>query len=164
MEDLLAGLLGTALNVATEALQEPATETGPPERRYVSHGAPAADCEMLATYALPARVLPAAGPGCATIPVASFAVVLYRCVTAVADSPEPGPPPTSTLDAEARSLAVDGWALLRGFLAARRGGEFSADSGSVTVGPLQPLPPGGGIAGWQLNVEVQGPAATAAGS
>lgn len=164
MEDLLARLLGAALDAATAALEQPATETGPPARRYVSHGPPAPDCEQLAVHALPARLLTAPGPGCVLIPVVPFAVVLYRCVTAVADGPEPAPPPAATLDEEARSLAVDGWALLRGILAARRDGVFSPDKGSVTVGPLEAVRPDGGLAGWRLNVEVQAPAATAAGS
>lgn len=164
MEDLLARLLGTALDVSVAALEEPATDAGPPARRYVSHGAPAADCEQLAVYALPIRLLPGPGPGCALIPVVPFAVVLHRCVSAVADGPQPGPPPAQTLDEEARELAVDGWALWRGILAARRAGEFTPDAGSVSVGPLEALPPNGGIAGWRLNVEVQAPAVTAAGS
>lgn len=166
MQDALANLVDQLLAAAVAALEPPNTEAGPPTRQFTSHTEPAEDCSQIAAYWKPLTALPQGVP-CVYVPIAPLVVELHRCVTPFTDrSGNPKVPAPAVLSAEARSLAVDGWALYKGILAACRAGTLfeGVNCRNVTVGALEPIAPTGGMAGVRLTVTVQVSAPASTGS
>lgn len=136
-----------------------ATLASPPDRRYVSHGQPAIDCQQLTVHAAGIRIVgldqPTDIPSARSQPrvrVASLIVTLSRPVCA---SPQPS---VDQLGQDGSALAVDGWSLVAGLVEA-------LSAGSVWTG-TSPLPkagnvvlaeapePSGGFAGWTISLDV----------
>lgn len=151
---LLADLAQELLDAGAELLADTV-----PDRVLVSHGEPPGDCEELTVHLV--RVRPRATDGigseCSVVLVATYAVSLWRCVTAVAMEDRDDPiPEADVLSAENLALLVDGWALLKGMT--RKWVEHSLPGGvpcnQVTWGTLEPKPPQGGLAGWRFEVAI----------
>lgn len=129
---------------------------GEPDHSYVSHGEPAVDCEQLTVHLgdLSPRATVTGSERCAIVPLARFCIQLWRCVTAVDGN---GPPSAEVLDAEARALLIDAAALWKHLTRQWREGTLldGVSCREVTWSGLTPLPPQGGLAGWELCLTVQ---------
>lgn len=156
--DLAAELL-THAQAATAT-----TSAGAIGSAYVSISDPAYDCcPQLTVHARigdkPAFA-PNQAPGDAThrlrgpsLNLFSFRVTLLRCVKIVTPGGVPAP---SALNADAALAYEDGWVLWN-YLAGRiRDGSLWAGfpCRDVSLGPLQPVNPQGGCAGWVLDLLV----------
>ena len=164
VQDALANLVDDLLAAAVAALEPPNTEAGAPARQFTSHTEPSEDCSQIAAFWRPVTALPQGVP-CVYVPVAPLVVELHRCVTAFTDrNGNPKIPDPAVLSEEARSLAIDGWALYKGILGQCSAGTLfpGVNCRNVTVGALEPIPPTGSMAGVRLtvNVKVSAPAAT----
>mgnify|MGYP001563391616 CR=1 FL=1 len=91
---------------------------------------------------------------CMILPTASFVITLFRCHAGSSDNePIPG---SEVLDADAKSLMADLWALLTGIYDAIADASLFADidCATVTVGPAATLTPEGGCAGLTVRLSV----------
>ena len=159
----LATLAADLLDAAGDGLTLVRTGHAPPERVYVSHGRPAVDgCEQLTVHADERRAVwhrsmpdrPNVPQTCLLAPVAVLVVQLWRCVPVAA---EDGTPPTAAeLDTAADDLLIDAWCLLTQLYGEHKDGTLftGVTCRNVTFGDLLALPPQGGMAGWELRVEV----------
>jgi hypothetical protein len=148
---LLDGLLAEAVNALTLADREV------PDRQLVAHGSVTFDCELLAVHLIHMRpkVADPRVERCAILHHATMQVTLLRCYPMVNDQ---GTPPSAvTLTAAGRGLAADGQALWKGLTRAWVEGSWpeGIPCSRVTWGVLEPIPPGGGLAGWRLEVAVR---------
>lgn len=140
---------------------------GTPERRYVSPGEPAADCEQLTVHTIGIEEAPTepTGPGgLATGRRASygrlnhpaFVMTLFRCVPV----PDQGltkvtPPPVADMEAAARQLNADGWALWNHLYNLVRAQLLWSKCQGIFPGPARALPQQGGFGGWVLAYRVR---------
>lgn len=135
--------------------------TDPPALRFVSHGAPAVGCELLAVHCEEVRTVPLDQPadipaaaGQPRVRVASIVATLARPVCATAN------PSVEQLDTDGHDLAVDGWALYAGLVAATSrtgspmwsGASRLPRSSSAVLAELQPRQ--GGYGGWTVTLDV----------
>lgn len=160
MADLLPTLLDDLLAAATTALTADGSGvTGAPDRTYVSHGPPAADCTdgQLTVHTPGVRFETDRVNRCYVQPVYLLVVTLFRCVPAISSS---GIPSQAKLDESAMGLAHDGAALIRLIDVCESGGLFptapTVGCTMVTWSPgLAPVAPSGQVAGWTLGLEVR---------
>lgn len=136
-----------------------------PAVRYVSAGPPAIDCcdQMTVHVQLHAQVamreagnqgLPQGRPA---VPMATFVVTTMRCYPIVEGGVTLRVPDGQKLDAAARTIYLDGWAMWNGVRTLIRADRLFAGRWcrSVETGPMTPMPTQGGCAGWQLPVLVE---------
>lgn len=139
----------------------------PPDRQYVSPGAPAADCEQLTVHLNTIRNLAPANragsglgatQGCQVLPVGVFIVTLWRCVATVDHD---GPPSAEALQVNGEQVAKDAWSLLVGYTELWQASLLvpsvpELDCQAITWQPgVQTLTPQGGLVGITLTVEIQ---------
>lgn len=166
--DLLADLATDLLAAAVESLtpdpddaQDPRAD--PPARRLIAHnpGTFAWDCELVAV-SLTGLVLETPRPAgvgsrCSVIPAAALVVTLLRCYPTVQG--DLGIPDAEAITAASEQLAIDGAALAGGLMAMWAAGTLfplaAIGCGKVTLGPLDPIGPSGGLAGWRFTVTVR---------
>lgn len=124
-----------------------------PDKRYVTTGLIAADCEQLvvtlaAAFAgRPTQEAPATEWTTDKVRTATFQVELWRCVTAGSAAT------TGSLDAEGRVRLTEGWLLHRGLVEAVLRNEIvGCRDGSV--GRLETVGPEGAYAGLRVTVDV----------
>lgn len=167
--DLADDLLAEAL----DGLSLARTGHAPPSRTYVSQGEPADDtgllsCEQdgqLTVHIDEGDGIEAFFPRgsgsmpetpCVFAPYARFCVVLYRCVPKVDD--EGNAPSAEELDASARDLYTDAWALYTHLATLWGNGTlFGGALGCKDVEweSMLPIHPQGGAAGWRLCLRLQ---------
>lgn len=151
-------LLDELLEEAITALEANVEADTPPDRTYVAHGLPVADCDQLTVHLvrLQPRLLEDVRQGrCSVLHQAVMEVRLWRCWP-IGNDKEPVPS-ADTLGSAARQLAADGWAMWKGLTRAWVEGSWPAGvpCKQVKWGTLEPLPPQGALAGWRLDVTVQ---------
>lgn len=124
-----------------------------PDRRYLTTGVVAADCEQLVVSLIaafagrPAAEEPQTEWTFDKIRTATYAVELWRCVVAGSAAT------IGSLDAEGRARLRDGWLLHRGLVeAVLAGGIVGCRDGSV--GRLETIGPEGAFAGLRVTVDV----------
>lgn len=131
-----------------------------PERRFVSNGDVADDCDQLAVEVTSVFRM-SEGQEVATSLKRSaglgmdVAIRLSRCQPSgetigddyVAPSPE-------ELQDAASDLLIDGWVMRQSLIAAYKAGDFESCN-DLALGRLEAFGPLGGIGGWTLNVRVQ---------
>lgn len=130
---------------------------GAPERAYVSHGEPAADCEELTVHlsTLAPRALGTESSArCLVVPEVQFCLQLWRCVTTLENDATPS---ATVLHDEALALTIDGWALWKYLTGLWKAGTLfdGISCKNVAFGIMEPLGPTGGLAGWQLCLTVE---------
>lgn len=150
VRDLLTDLRAAAVGVLTD----------PPARQYAGHGNFAHDCELVAAHVTSIRAEQPDGargaPGCALVPVVTLQLTVMRCYPAVDGD---GIPDADELTAATLVLADDAVALSGGLLDLWAAGtlfptvDFHCDR--VEVGVLEPVGPGGGVAGWRISFDVR---------
>lgn len=154
VRDLLDDLLLEAIS----ALGANPEAEDAPERRYVAHGLPVADCDQLTVHLvrLVPRLLEDPRQGrCTILHQAVMETRLWRCwPTGTEKVPTPS---AAVIGDAARQLAADGWALWKGLTRAWVEGAWpeGVPCKQVKWGTLEPLTPQGGLAGWRLDVTVQ---------
>jgi len=138
----------------------------PPESAILSHGAPAVDigvCSLLAVYlqsVTPHQLNsnPRVTEGCAIVPQGRFAFQTWRC------APAAMPPGADTITAASLASLTDALAIWDGVVFRRGNGTLLPDGPSAksALVSLTPLGPAGGMAGWQLllDIELSRPTAT----
>jgi hypothetical protein len=150
--DLLAACVA-ALNL---------TATGAPTRVYVADGPVALDCEQVTVHfasigqadtspSSPA-LQPARRAVTASVGVAGMIVTATRCVPVV--SQEGRPPSASAIEASARVIAADGWAIWNHLHNEVRAGSLFAGCQGLYIDPALPITPSGGVGGWTLAVRL----------
>lgn len=153
--DYLHDMASDLLAAAEAALDPARTGNAVIDRTFVSHAEPAWDlCEhdQLTVHAVLGRHRQTSRQPCQVQPLIEWHVQVVRCVPTVDDS---GTAPTAdALDVSAETLLVDLWCLLTGLYDAARTGGLADDCGQVSFGDCTPLGPSGGIAGWDVVVEV----------
>lgn len=159
--DSLYGLAVDLLTAATDALD--ATTAGAPDRRFVSYGLPALDCcgelsvwVQSIQQGSTAPLLPPLEPGHRVFHgsrnLPALHLIASRCVTGPDTS---GNPPSPTvIQAEARTVITDGWALWNGIQKRIRAKNLFPGGGcsEYFIDGLIALDPSGGCAGWQMVV------------
>lgn len=131
------------------------TLSGAPDRTFVSPGTPVADCcEQLAVVVNPLAAR-AAQPGAkAMINIVTLVAVATRCIpTGVGEGQTYRAPKATELEAAARQIDADGWALWNHVQNAMRDGSFLGQCDVKEFLAMQQLAPAGGCAGWQLTVQ-----------
>lgn len=134
-----------------------------PERRYVSVGEPAYDCDQL-TVSASARpgLIATNGLGLDAVRsnsrprvlLAAFRVTIIRCgYPTVTD--EGDPPDDVAIEAAAAAIYGDGWALFAGLNAAARAGTLDGVSACSewSVDALDPIGAEGAVAGWVVSLQ-----------
>ncbi len=148
------------LNAAVAAL-DAHSSLGAPERRYVSVGDPALDCDQV-TVAAAARVAaaPVTGRGTDTytqqsrprVIAADFRVLVVRCgyPSVAADG---SAPPDTEIEAASAALYEDGWALFIGLSDGARSGTITLSGAAAgwEVASLEPVGAEGAVAGWLVR-------------
>lgn len=132
----------------------------PPARQVIVHGVFALDCEMVAVRLLGLTMDGVdddlGRPSCVIIPNAAFDVTVIRCYPTVDQGGEPAADEISTA---ARTLLDDAVALSGGIADRWSAGTLVPSAGNhcdrVTVGPLTPVNPQGGVAGWRSTITVR---------
>lgn len=152
--NLLADLAEELLAAAVDLLGDSC-----PERQLVSHGEPAADCAEVAVNLVRLHAKPnnsRDGGNCSVVLEATYAVTLWQCVTAVADNLDDPTPEADVLTEEALGLLVDGWALLKGMTRMWVQGSLpgGVPCNQVQWGDLEVKQPGGALAGWRFQVQI----------
>lgn len=150
IRDLLTDLRDAAVAVLTD----------PPERQYVGHGNFAHDCPLIATRVVSLRTETVdAGlgqPSCAVIPVIQLELTVMRCYPAVDGATIPD---AAELTAASLTLADDAVAISGGLLERWEAGTLFPTVGDhcdrVSIGNLDPVGPGGAIAGWRISIDVR---------
>jgi hypothetical protein len=128
-------------------------DTDAPERRYVSNGPPAADCEQLVVYFSLVDVLAPGSGGMPGIP-SPAAPLVYRA-TIVVERWVPGcpgaPPPTEGLEGEAEVAGIEGWEV---FCRMRAMLQFLGSEACrfLAVSQLAPTGATGDLVGWRFSV------------
>jgi len=136
-----------------------------PERRYVSAGAPAWDCELVAVWC--ERTFGVAGDPAVEVidPLASsaghtmragtFVVTIARCTAAVVDAngDQITLPSVDEEEAAAAELYQDAQAVINALVAAERAGDLPGCHG-VAFESWGPLGPEGGFVAGELRVRV----------
>lgn len=142
---------------------------GAPERRYVSFGLPALDCEQLTVHVFGVRKDETAYSGSPDpgslrrkghpLP----AINMLDLVITIARECYPGPvgpaggnsvPDVPDLVEASQMLHADGWQLWNAVNDAVRAGVLYGACQFVSLLPMQPLGPEGNFAGWTLPVSV----------
>jgi hypothetical protein len=146
------------LNTAVAVL-DANSALGAPDRRYVSVGDPALDCDQI-TVAATARPALVASSGAgldaarhhrrARILIAEFRIAVVRCGYPTLDE-HANPPSDVDLEAAAASLYAEGWALFVGLNDAARGGSLGEWCGEWSVDSLDPIGQEGAVAGWVVS-------------
>jgi hypothetical protein len=152
--DLIRDLLTDLRDAAVASL------TDPPDRQYVGHGNFAHDCELVATRVVGLRTETAdAGTGqrsCAVIPVITLELTVMRCYPTVDGE---GIPDAAELTTASLTLADDAVAITGGLLDRWEASTLFSSVGDhcdrVVIGNLDPVGPGGAIAGWRVTIEVR---------
>jgi len=139
-----------------------------PAVQYVSAGPPAIDCcdqltvhvqlhVQVAMREAGSQAIPQSRPA---VQMATFVVTAMRCYPIVEGGVQLRVPDGQKLDAAARVVYLDGWALWNGVRTLIRTDRLFPGRWcrSVDTGPMTPMPTQGGCAGWQLPVlaEVDG--------
>lgn len=136
-----------------------------PDRQFVSAGAPAWDCELLAVWVestgghdgnVVADVLqPQMAAAAHTMRYGTFVVELVRCTPAVPDTEGPtlGMPTEAQEDEAAQLLYGDAQRVLNALVRAERDGALGGCHGLAFMG-WQVLGPQGGLVAGQLRVRV----------
>lgn len=145
------------LNIASDALDDP------PARAYVAHGLPAWDCEQLAVFI--ERISAVDQNTCSLVHKLDIAVEIARSCQPVPDA-SGNPPAVAALDAATAALAVDGWSIWRGLIAAWMAGTLAdgVNSSRIRFTQAIPLPPAGTFAGWRIQFSIEPTALPASGS
>lgn len=128
-----------------------------PARYFVSHGEPAWDCGMLTVHLLrlrPKLFLDPTSGRCMDVPVAVWRVSLLDCVLTVDGKGKP--PKAADMNAQGLRLVGEGWRLRKALTAACKAGAFGPCQ-NVSVLPLEPFSPQGGLAGWYVDIEIELP-------
>lgn len=133
-------------------------QPGAPDRRFVSPHAPIADCcEFLAVHvnnitdAFARTGASGGGGGAEKANVPSLIATLLRCVpVGTGEGQNYTPPPTAQLEAAARLLYADAWALWNHIYNLIRADEFLTKCQRVDFVSMQSIAPEGGCGGWQL--------------
>lgn len=131
----------------------------PPDRRYVSHGQPAVDCELLTVHAAGVRSVALEQPADLPVPagqprvrVVTAVVTIWRAVCSAMD------PTAEQLNVDGRRLAVDGWALFAGLLQRTAVGDIWTGTsplpkaGNVLLAEAPDV--AGGYGGWTVTVDL----------
>lgn len=146
--DAAAAVLATAAAALTTS----------PARAYVAVGAVAFDCDQLTVAAGPLEAL---RPGDRTLPqrvgpgadVATVRIERVRCVP-VPDGMG-APPAASVIDAQARALYEDGYAIWRALAAAMSDPAWLGGScRPAGLDRMEPVDPQGGVWGWSIVMRV----------
>ncbi len=134
-----------------------------PDRQYVSAGAPAFDCELLATWCertegyegAPGVVTAATSGAGFAMRVGTFVVTLVRCTPAVPDS-KGGKVALTTVAQEesaAAELYGDAQRVLNALVTAYRAGELTGCH-SLAFAEWAPIGPEGGLVAGELRVRI----------
>lgn len=169
----LADCAESILNAALSALADATTGRPAPDHVFVSHGPPVGDncCDngQLTvhldtmthspedTTGQPGGFASAPQFGCSILGTPTFVVTLLRCVTGPGDSEADAVPSTDDLDDDALDLLADLWALLTEFydrILACTLIPGQANCRDCFIGPVTPLEPSGGCAGWEIRVTI----------
>lgn len=148
---------GELLLVMEDALAD--TIGGTPDRSYVAPAEPAFDCCPFLTVHVPSiSEASTTDPGIVgghRSTTGSIILVEY-VVTAVRCAPEPGSgstlPSLTAIEASAREVEEDGWALWNRLRSAIRCGEIFAECSEVYFDGGLSIPEQGGCVGWQFRV------------
>lgn len=89
--------------------------------------------------------------------VASFVVVLFRCVTTLEGEGQQilESPAVEDLDADAKVIMTDAYVLHRGIARAHFAGKFRDYCENISLGPATPVPTQGGIGGTTLVIAAE---------
>jgi hypothetical protein len=135
---------------------------GSPAYAFVSDAAPIADCcdtGMLAVHVnnITDRFSREGAPGAPKLNVPSLIVTVLRCVpVGDGEGAEYTPPSADEIEASARQLLADGWALWNAIYNAIRETTFLTACQRADFVSMQSIRPGDGqCAGWQLAFVVQ---------
>ena len=150
------------LDAATDALAF--TDAGPPGRRFVSAGQPALDCcgqlTVWTQFLTEADTFSGAGalagshkPKIGAAPILTVNIQATRCATGKLDE-EGGRitlPTPAELDADAKAISQDGWALWNHLNWALKHGDLAQVCSGAWRDQAQELTPQGGCIGWQFT-------------
>lgn len=156
-----AALYNAAVDVlnAAVAVLDANSALRAPDRRYVSVGDPALDCDQI-TVAASARPALVASSGAgldaarhhrrARVLVAEFRIHVVRCGYPTLDQ-HGNPPRDADLEAAAAAIYAEGWALFVGLNDAARAGTIGEWCGEWSVDALDPIGAEGAVAGWVVS-------------
>lgn len=155
---------------ASVAVLDASSPLRAPERRYVSVGEPAFDCDQLTVSASVRPGLVATNSvgldairsnSRPRVLIASFRVTVVRCgYPTVTD--EGDPPDDADIEAAAAAIYADGWVLFDGLNAAARAGTIGGVSlcSEWSVDALDPVGAEGAVAGWVVSAQAMIPGST----
>lgn len=167
-EDLhaLAQEFLTACELALDTVPTFAPELGgAPARSYVSPGQPAADCcDQLTVHVVGLAEAPTQPTGLpeglkaqygARVNHVNLLATILRCVpTGSTTKTTYTPPSAADLEAAARQLNADAWALWNNVWNQIRAGQLFSLCSGVFWGGMRSLEPSGGCGGWVLSLTV----------
>lgn len=152
---------GYLFDIATQALDAvvsrfAAEAVALPDRRYVTAGEVALDCDQVVVEIV--RVFTGLPGGEITEPVscavprsAEMNIWLIRCVPGMSE--DGSAPSASALSDSGEELLTDGWILTWGLLQEYRDGNFLSQCDKLVIGNLTSVGPEGGFGGWALNIQ-----------
>lgn len=158
----LSELTSELLVQAAEALDTGTTPA--PERQVLTVGAPSFDCpDQLAAFVVRVREADIGDSSqvggmtaCHKMTLVDLRLTLTVCVPGVGQDGKP--PGIDALNLSAVRLYAQGWTMWCGLRNRLHGGEMF-DEGqpkrAASVGPLVPVDPQGGVAGWSIDVSVE---------
>lgn len=154
----LLSFLSGAFAGAEDDQGDPSPIVFPREAVYIGH--PPMDCEMLAVWV--SNAITSTTPTSqsvrpihrVTVPVIKFGAMTLRCVTAITDSGTI--PPAQTIQQESDAISIDGWVMFYSLVHEAAAGQLFPDLNCqhLRIGTLLPIIPQGGLAGYQVEVEV----------
>ena len=138
---------------------------GAPARSYISPGFPAADCcDQLTVHVVALAEAPTEPAGLpsglraqhgARVNHSSLSATILRCVpTGSTTKTRYVPPAAEEMEAAARQLNADAWALWNNVWNQIRAGQLFALCSGVFWGGMRSLEPSGGCGGWVMNLTV----------
>jgi hypothetical protein len=130
-----------------------------PARQYIADGSVAEDCgqftieftQLFAGSSGAQQVGPARFP--IVIFTAEFNVQIIRCVPTMEEGTGRAPSPADLI-AAAKQMLTDAWVLWNGIVTGHESGPLQKCS-NISLGPLTPIGPDGGLGGVTLKIGVQ---------